>query len=193
MDNQSSQPAREYSRQASRDHSKQHNGDINIHLGYASELQSELVAIHETLRSPDLSNVGLSTDAAQPRVPLGSPTSTPSNEHFSLPQPVERDYTGRTSILEDVRNAFNAPACSDQHQIQRRIVVYGVGGSGKTQFCCKYAQMYRQRSATSTLSSRLFAIADAIVKLLGYLLDQCKLRQISQADFPRYLQGREGR
>lgn len=28
---------------------------------------------------------------------------------------------------------------------QKRYVVYGVGGSGKTQFCCKYAQDHRER------------------------------------------------
>ncbi|KAK5110685.1 hypothetical protein LTR85_000746 [Meristemomyces frigidus] len=33
----------------------------------------------------------------------------------------------------------------DKPQQQRRFVVHGVGGSGKTQFCCKFAQDHQQR------------------------------------------------
>ena len=36
----------------------------------------------------------------------------------------------------------------------------------------------------------LSAVAKTTVKLLGYLLDQCKLRLFSQADVSRYRQGR---
>lgn len=66
------------------------------------------------------------------------------NEHFSIPQGVENDYTGRLSILEDVKNALTTPSSPGKTQMQKRIVIYGVGGSGKTQFCCKYAQLYRE-------------------------------------------------
>ena len=71
------------------------------------------------------------------------------NEHFSVPQGVEKIYTGRMTLLDEVKYAFNAPLTLDQVGLQRRIVIYGLGGSGKTQFCCKYASLYRQRQAKS--------------------------------------------
>ncbi len=67
------------------------------------------------------------------------------NEHFSVPQGVEKIYTGRMTLLNEVKHAFNAPSAPDEVGIQKRIVVYGLGGSGKTQFCCKYASLCRQR------------------------------------------------
>lgn len=113
-----------------------------------------------------------------------------SNEHFSVPQGVEKYYTGRANFLEDVKHSFTAPESPSQGQVQRRIVIYGVGGSGKTQFCCKYAQLYRQKSVDITQClERLIAGADMIAKLLGYLLDQCKLRRIGRADVPIHRQG----
>ena len=67
------------------------------------------------------------------------------NEHYSVPQGVEKNYTGRTGLLNDVNQAFNAPSAPREVGLQKRIVIYGLGGSGKTQFCCKYASLCRQR------------------------------------------------
>ena len=69
------------------------------------------------------------------------------NEHFSIPQGVEKNYTGRAGLLDDVKQAFNAPFAREEAGMQKRIVIYGLGGSGKTQFCCKYASLCRQRQA----------------------------------------------
>ena len=69
------------------------------------------------------------------------------NEHFSIPQGLDKNYTGRTGLLNDVKQAFNAPSAQEEAGLQKRIVIYGLGGSGKTQFCCKYASLCRQRQA----------------------------------------------
>ena len=69
------------------------------------------------------------------------------NEHFSVPQGVEKLYTGRTALLDEIKHAFSAPSAPDHVGLQKRIVIYGLGGSGKTQFCCKYASVCRQRQA----------------------------------------------
>ena len=73
-------------------------------------------------------------------MPLASP-----NQHFDIPQTVSSIFTGRKEFLEDVRTSFTAPSSPGQRQIQKRFVIYGLGGSGKTQFCCKYAQDNRQK------------------------------------------------
>ena len=68
-----------------------------------------------------------------------------ANEHFSLPQGVEKFYTGRLNLLNEVEDAFTTPSSPGQSRLQKRIVIFGMGGSGKTQFCCEYAQRYRYR------------------------------------------------
>ena len=79
-----------------------------------------------------------------------------ANEHFSLPQGVEKFYTGRLNLLAEVKDAFTTPSSPGQSQIQKRIVIFGMGGSGKTQFCCAYAQQYRYRLVDPVL--RIFII-----------------------------------
>ncbi|KAM0721367.1 hypothetical protein Q7P37_002291 [Cladosporium fusiforme] len=60
-------------------------------------------------------------------------------QHFSLPGAVESHYLGREDELEALKRAFWQEDGKKKIE-QKRYVVYGVGGSGKTQFCCKYAQ-----------------------------------------------------
>lgn len=71
-------------------------------------------------------------------------SSTSVNEHFSVPHGAEKLYTGRSNVLIEVKSAFatDTPGAT-LGLFQKRIVIYGLGGSGKTQFCCEYAQRYR--------------------------------------------------
>ena len=61
------------------------------------------------------------------------------NQHFYTPQTVSSIFTGRAADLENLRRCFLGPVSSDQNNAQKRFVVYGLPGSGKTQFCCKFA------------------------------------------------------
>ena len=81
-----------------------------------------------------------------------------NNQHFDTPQAVSSIYTGREDFLEDLRSMLFVPAARMNHakdgdiqglsNAQKRFVVYGLGGSGKTQFCCKFAQDNRERLVT---------------------------------------------
>jgi hypothetical protein len=73
-----------------------------------------------------------------------------TNEHFDIPRPVDQNYTGR----EDQAKALSRWMLPDdlhqdslsygnQSTAQRRFVVCGIGGSGKTQFVSKFAQDHR--------------------------------------------------
>jgi len=73
-----------------------------------------------------------------------------TNEHFDIPKPVDPFYTGREDYAERLRSWF-LPAPSRKQRgekiakaEQKRFVVYGLGGAGKTQFCSKFAQDNRQ-------------------------------------------------
>lgn len=70
---------------------------------------------------------------------------TTPNIFFDVPQPVSSFYTGRTIFLEKLHNIIFASVLTEPTQNQPRFVIYGVGGSGKTQFCSKFAEKNRAR------------------------------------------------
>lgn len=69
------------------------------------------------------------------------------NKHFDTPKPVDRFYTGRTKQAEQLKKWLlpgNFPGKGRAPIVtfakQTRFVIYGIGGSGKTQFCFKLAE-----------------------------------------------------
>ena len=67
------------------------------------------------------------------------------NKYFHVPHNVSSIFTGRdavTRVLE--RKILEQPTPNRSHQ-QKRFVLYGLGGSGKTQFCLKFVQDNRDR------------------------------------------------
>ena len=86
-------------------------------------------------------NVRSALDTAKAVASLAS-----ENQHFDIPQPVRSIFTGRQEQLLELKETILAPdSTSHNYSIQKRFVIYGLGGSGKTQFCCKFAQDNRQR------------------------------------------------
>ncbi|TGJ81449.1 hypothetical protein E0Z10_g7321 [Xylaria hypoxylon] len=67
------------------------------------------------------------------------------NKYFKTPQAVSSIFTGREPLLQKLRQCFIQPPGPLHRQSQRRFVVHGLGGSGKTQFCCKFAEDNRER------------------------------------------------
>jgi ATP-dependent phosphoenolpyruvate carboxykinase len=68
------------------------------------------------------------------------------NEHFDPPKTVSSIFTGRKTYLDGLKEAFdNAISSSETGSTQKRFVVFGLGGSGKTQFSCKFASDNKQR------------------------------------------------
>ena len=72
--------------------------------------------------------------SAQSVVPLAS-----LNKHFYTPQTVSSIFTGRASESDTLRQCLQASASTNSLHVQKRFVVFGLPGSGKTQFCCKFA------------------------------------------------------
>lgn len=68
-------------------------------------------------------------DSAKDMVQLAS-----SNKHFDIPQNVSSIFTGREAQIEELGAAFLAPLPKGKSQMQRRFVISGLGGSGKTQW-----------------------------------------------------------
>ena len=67
------------------------------------------------------------------------------NEHFYPPCTVSMDFIGQEEIMEALQNAFEPEDQTSLSKQQKRFVIYGIGGSGKTQISAKYAQSNRQQ------------------------------------------------
>ncbi|KAF7187760.1 hypothetical protein HII31_10896 [Pseudocercospora fuligena] len=64
------------------------------------------------------------------------------NAHFMIPQAVSRVFMGRESDLANMQQALGE---LEKEGGTKCVVIYGLNGAGKTQFCCKFAQENRDR------------------------------------------------
>lgn len=62
------------------------------------------------------------------------------NEHFYPPCAVSLDFIGQDEIIGALQTAFKPEQGLLSMKKQKRFVLYGIGGSGKTQISAKYAQ-----------------------------------------------------
>ncbi|KAL4734292.1 hypothetical protein BDV11DRAFT_209523 [Aspergillus similis] len=67
----------------------------------------------------------------------------PRNKFFDIPQRVRSFYTGRVHHLESLRQILLRQKAEESVQGQQRFVIWGIPGSGKTQFCSKFAEQNR--------------------------------------------------
>lgn len=58
------------------------------------------------------------------------------NQHFRIPTPANSVYTGRQKEFQDVERAFNSTLLGQQ----KRFVIQGAPGTGKTELALKYAE-----------------------------------------------------
>jgi len=77
---------------------------------------------------------------------------TITNKHFETPKPVDPFYTGREAQAKSLQEWLLPPTSRGHEESlgkgeerQKRFVIYGVGGAGKTQFCCKFAEDNREK------------------------------------------------
>ena len=108
------------------------------------QLSRQILDFHPLLESRSGSKMRGAFDAAAAVASLGS-----QNEHFDIPQSVSSIFTGREDCLMELASLmFNSPVedvSPGRQNAQKRFVILGLGGSGKTQFCCKFAQDNRRR------------------------------------------------
>ncbi|CAG8083748.1 unnamed protein product [Penicillium salamii] len=68
------------------------------------------------------------------------PAVNSQNQHFLVSLAVSDNYTGRERLAQGLKEKLLAPNIR-----QKRFVLYGLGGSGKTQFCLKFASDNRDK------------------------------------------------
>lgn len=67
------------------------------------------------------------------------------NTYYEVPHLLSSVFTGRIDICEQLEAACLPSKKTNALKIQKRFVLYGLGGSGKTQICLKFAQDHRER------------------------------------------------
>ncbi|KAL8712638.1 MAG: hypothetical protein Q9220_003169 [cf. Caloplaca sp. 1 TL-2023] len=122
--------------QDSTDVSLEHLADKVEALGF--QLQTEVTAFNSALQ--EIKDACL-VDSI--RAAAGLVSTAPLNRYFHIPRAVSSIFTGREGLLRALRDDLDS-CIADKRQEQRRFVIFGLGGSGKTEFCCKFAQENRQ-------------------------------------------------
>lgn len=66
------------------------------------------------------------------------------NEHWIVPRGSSTHFTGRASVIEEIQDRLCNPA-RELESKQRRFVIVGMGGIGKSEICLKVAEDIRER------------------------------------------------
>jgi hypothetical protein len=69
------------------------------------------------------------------------PEIVPSNVHWCIPRSVNSLFTGRAEILRRIKSAITI---TGDVNMQRRFVITGIGGQGKSEICLKIADQVRE-------------------------------------------------
>ncbi|KAL8921610.1 MAG: hypothetical protein Q9172_003935 [Xanthocarpia lactea] len=73
-----------------------------------------------------------------------SPASRFRNKHFEVPRNPSSAFTGREEICKQLQAHCLLSSKLNPRRQQKRFVIHGLGGSGKTQVCLKFAQDHRE-------------------------------------------------
>ncbi|KAH8821918.1 hypothetical protein F5884DRAFT_746205 [Xylogone sp. PMI_703] len=110
-------------------------------LDVGFKLQRQLLSLRSRLPFPDEEVLQGPLNSAEAVGKLIDMT-----KYFNPPKGVSSTFTGRKAYLDELKQAYDSSFLSDENDFpQKRFVVCGLGGSGKTQFCCKFASDYKHR------------------------------------------------
>jgi hypothetical protein len=80
-------------------------------------------------------------------------TSVVGNVHWIVPKAVNGLFVGRSEVIRRIENAF-CPHGSTDMSNQRRFVITGMGGQGKSEICLKVANLMREECVNFHYSGR---------------------------------------
>ena len=66
------------------------------------------------------------------------------NVHWMVPRAVNSLFTGRSDLLSRIQKALQNQSISVVHK-QRRFVITGLGGQGKSEICLQIASLMKQQ------------------------------------------------
>lgn len=98
-----------------------------------------------------------------------TPGSRFHNKHFEVPRAPSPAFTGREEICERLHARCLPSSKPNLQPQQKRFVIHGLGGSGKTQVCLKFAEDHCEEWASPTCFDTLLILT--MLQILGYILD----------------------
>jgi hypothetical protein len=90
------------------------------------------------LKASQMEEVGLGFNVHVEAYVQGAGTS-PGQFHFHTPEETTPTFVGRQNLLQELRDAFFPDGYPNPMPGQKTLIVFGMGGSGKTELCSKYA------------------------------------------------------
>ena len=75
---------------------------------------------------------------------LGTGNAIHGNVHWVVPRTVNKLFTGRAELLLRIQKALESDHTSTADE-QRRFVITGIGGQGKSEICLKVADLMREK------------------------------------------------
>ena len=87
----------------------------------------------------------LSTVCGFAYVNLDIRSASSYNKYYCVPQNLSAIFTGRDNIIQMISEVCLPSDNENNRTTQKRFVLYGLGGSGKTQTCIKFAHDYQKR------------------------------------------------
>ncbi|KAN0070689.1 hypothetical protein V8E54_011558 [Elaphomyces granulatus] len=72
------------------------------------------------------------------------PSALSYNKHYSVPHNSTGIFTGRDDVLQKIHDCCLPSRNENTLTTQKRFILYGLGGSGKTQICTRFAEVHRE-------------------------------------------------
>lgn len=91
----------------------------------------------------EIGGIGFDVHLEQPFRSLG--IRSHEIRHFHTPEETSHGFIGRQDLLRDMRNAFFPGDCATTVSGLKSFVIFGMGGSGKTELCSKFASDNKHR------------------------------------------------
>src|SRR3984957_12148519 len=107
----------------------------------------------------------------------------PYNQYYFVPHNSTGLFTGRDDVLRKLHDCF-FPSRNDRLTTQKRFILFGLGGSGKTQTCTVFAEAHRERLVVH--GYEVVAVRLTLDQVLGYLLNRYEYHDDNTTRVSRY-------
>jgi hypothetical protein len=67
------------------------------------------------------------------------------NKHWLVPRSTNTNFTGQGWLIQKLNRALLPTSADHRQRGQRRFVIFGLGGVGKSEICLKFAEENRDR------------------------------------------------
>lgn len=108
------------------------------------------------------------------------------NKHWLVDRPINPHFTGRREVIDKIINRITS---EDAKSEQRRFVLTGMGGQGKSEICLHVANEVRNRSVPCAVADAKTFVLIRLYQVLGHILGRCQHAKHSRGELLRSRRG----